>query len=188
MPSTSNPDVPIAWSYNPSSWAQRIPLIIVATVGFLIAMYLGLFQLGVIHSVWDPLFKGGSEKVLTSDIAKSIPIPDAVLGALGYLLDIVTAIIGGTRRWKKMPWIVIVFGIAVGPLGFVSILLVILQPIIVHAWCFLCLMTAFISLILISPAMDELLASLQYLHRVKHQKKSVWKAFWGDKTISETVK
>lgn len=32
----------------------------------------------------------------------------------GYLLDAVAGIIGGPRRWRSMPWIVILFGLAVG--------------------------------------------------------------------------
>jgi hypothetical protein len=108
---------------------------------------------------------------------------DALLGAFGYLMDVITGLIGGVERWKAKPWIVIIFGIAVGPLGLVSILLVISQPVLVHAWCTLCLCSALISVMMISPAMDEFLASLQYLQRVKHKKLSVWKAFWGNKEI-----
>jgi hypothetical protein len=36
---------------------------------------------------------------------------------------------------------------------------------------------------MIGPAMDEFLASLQYLKRQKAAGRSVWKAFWG---IGET--
>ncbi len=79
-----------------------------------------------------------------------------------------------------MPWIVVLFGIAVGTLGLVSILLVILQPVVFHSWCTLCLASAVISVFMIGPAMDELLASLQYLKGVKHSGHSVWKAFWGN--------
>ena len=86
-----------------------------------------------------------------------------------------------------MPWIVIIFGLAVGPLGIVSIMLVISQPVLIDAWCTLCLTSAIISVVMISPAMDEMLASLQFLQRVKRNKLSVWKAFWGNKSITEKV-
>ena len=86
-----------------------------------------------------------------------------------------------------MPWMVIVFGVAVGPLGMVSILLVISQPVFLDAWCSLCLLTAIISVVMISPAMDEMLASLQYLQRVKRSGLSVWKAFWGNKEIANQI-
>lgn len=78
-----------------------------------------------------------------------------------------------------MPWIVIVFGLAVGPLGVVSVLLVVSQPVLFNAWCTLCLASAVVSLVMIGPAMDELLASLQHLRRVKDNGRSVWRAFWG---------
>jgi type IV secretory pathway VirB3-like protein len=81
----------------------------------------------------------------------------------------------------------VLFGIATGPLGMISVLLIILQPIVVGAWCTLCIVTAIISIVMISPAMDELLASLQYLQRVKREGYSVWKAFWGDQSIAKTV-
>lgn len=187
MSNKSTAYIPPAWDYNPSAWEQRIPLAIVASVGFLIAFYMGLYQLGVFRTVWDPFFGNGTRQVLTSSIAKNFPIPDAMLGALGYVMDVASGLIGKEHRWKTMPWIVIVFGIAVGPLGAVSILLVILQPVIVGAWCTLCLTSALISVIMISPAMDELLASLQFLQRVKRSGHSVWKAFWGNKTIINKV-
>ncbi len=111
--------------------------------------------------------------------SKGYAIPDALLGAFGYVLDVVTGIIGKTDRWKTKPWIVILFGFAVGPLGLVSVVLVIIQPVLVGAWCTLCIVTAIISVVMISPAMDELLASFQYLQRVKRSGQSIWKAFWG---------
>lgn len=183
-----NTGIPPAWNYNPSTWNQRVPLLIIAFIGFCIAMYLSFFQLGIVSTVWDPFFGNGTEKVLTSSISKMLPVPDALLGAFGYLVDVVTGVIGGEKRWKAKPWIVIIFGVAVGPLGLVSILLVISQPVIVGYWCTLCLCSAVISVVMISPAMDEMLASLQYLQRVKRKGFSVWKAFWGDETIMQKTR
>src|SRR5690606_14481360 len=107
------------------------------------------------------------------------PFTDAFLGALGYLADAVTGAIGGKSRWRTMPWIVILFGIFVGPLGAVSVLLVILQPTFVGAWCTLCMATAVISVLMIGPAMDEFLASLQHVMREKRAGRSAWRAFLG---------
>ncbi|HEV7329636.1 MAG TPA: vitamin K epoxide reductase family protein [Flavisolibacter sp.] len=180
--------IPPAWDYNPSSWGQRMPLIVIAIIGFFIALYMGLFQLEVLDSVWDPFFGDGSRKILTSSVSEALPVPDAILGAFGYLVDAVTGVIGGVHRWKKMPWIVVVFGVAIGPLGMISILLVILQPVLIGAWCTLCLVTAVLSVVMISPAVDEMLASLQYLQRVKRSGHSVWKAFWGKDNIHLLVK
>lgn len=179
--------IPPGWSYNPASWSQRIPIIVLATVGFGIAAYLSAYQFKIIPDVWEPFFHDGSEKILNSYISKMLPIPDAALGALSYLVDVVAGVVGGPRRWRTMPWIVILFGIAVGPLGFVSVMLVVFQPVLFDAWCTLCLTTAFISVMMIGPSMDEVLASLQYLRRVKDARLCVWKAFWGKKEIMDKL-
>jgi len=171
--------VPPGWSYNPSAWSERLPILALALLGFGIALYLALYQLGVFATVWEPFFGGGSRTILRSSVSRLLPIPDAALGAIGYLLDAVTGAIGGRARWRTKPWIVIVFGLAVGPLGAASITLVILQPVLFDAWCTLCLASAAISVTMIGPAMDELLASLQFLKRERARGRSAWSAFWG---------
>lgn len=167
------------WDFNPSSWSQRLPLLGVALLGFGIAGYLALYQWGVFAAVWVPFFGDGSRVVLTSGISRTLPIPDGALGALGYLIDAASGAIGGRGRWRTMPWMVILFGLAVGPLGLVSILLVIAQPVLYGSFCTLCLASALISINLIGPAVDENLASLQYLKRERAQGRSLWRAFWG---------
>lgn len=178
-------NIPPGWTYNPSSWPERVPLIVIAVIGLLISLYLGLYQLRIIPDVWDPVFgSASSKKILNSPLSKVLPIPDALLGAIGYLVDAISGVVGKIKRWKTMPWIVVLFGVAVGPLGATSLFLVIAQPVLFDAWCSLCMISAVISIIMIGPAMDEVLASLQYLQRVKRSGMSVWKAFWGDKEIS----
>lgn len=73
----------------------------------------------------------------------------------------------------------LLFGLAVGPLGGISVLLVILQPVLYDNCCTLCLATALISVLMIGPAMDEVLASLQYLRRVWSTGGALWRAFRG---------
>ena len=172
-------DTPPGWSYNPSVWAQRFPVAGLAALGFLIAGYLSLYQWGVFGRVWEPFFGSGSREILHSGVSRLLPFPDAALGALSYLVDAVTGLIGGQTRWRTMPWIVVVFGLAVGPLSSISILLVIVQPVLYSAWCTLCLTSALISILMIGPAMDEFLASLQYLQRERDRGRSLWRAFWG---------
>jgi hypothetical protein len=175
----ANPAVPPGWSANPSSWGQRLPLVGLALVGFVIAGYLALFQWHVVARVWEPFFGDGSRRVLTSGVSRILPVPDAALGAFGYLADAVTGLVGGRDRWRRMPWIVVLFGLAVGPLGAVSIGLVILQPVLFDAFCTLCLASAVVSVAMIGPALDEVLASLQHLKRERRRGRSVWRAFWG---------
>lgn len=184
---TKGSDIPPGWDYNPAAWSQRIPIVVMAAIGFFIAAYLAAYQFRIIADVWEPFFGNGSIKILNSPVSNVLPIPDAALGALGYLLDAVAGIVGGSRRWRTMPWIVVLFGVAVGPLGLVSVMLVVFQPVLFDAWCTLCLATAFISVVMIGPAMDEVLASLQYLRRVKQTGKSWWRAFWGKRDVIEYV-
>jgi hypothetical protein len=175
----ADPDVPPGWDYNPASWRQRLPIIALAVVGFVIAGYLALYQVRVVPTVWEPFFGAGSEVILNSWVSKLLPVSDAALGALGYLADAVAGVIGGRGRWRTMPWVVLLFGLFVGPLGAVSVLLVILQPVLFDAWCTLCLVTAVISVVMIGPAMDEVLASLQHLRREHDRGRSARRALWG---------
>jgi uncharacterized membrane protein len=179
---------PPGWDYNPSSWSDRLPLVGLALVGVAIASYLAAYQLGLVPSVWEPFFGDGSQRILHSSVARLLPVPDAALGAAGYLADAVSGAIGGTSRWRTMPWLVILFGLAVGPLGVVSITLVVLQPVLFDAWCSLCLASACISLLMIAPAMDEVLASLQHVQRTRRAGGSAWRAFWGLRPATQAAK
>ena len=174
--------IPPGWDANPAAWSERLPIVGLSLVGLAIATYLTLFQLRILPSMWEPFFGTGSRTILNSSISHVLPVPDAALGAFGYLLDAVTGVIGSQKRWKTMPWIVVVFGLAVGPLGFVSIMLVVFQPVLLDAFCTLCLASAVVSVAMIGPAMDEMLASLQYVKRVRDSKHSAWRAFWGLQT------
>ena len=150
-----------------------------ALLGAAVSGYLAFYQYGVVTHVWEPFFGSGSERVLTSRLSFLLPISDAALGALAYVADAVTGLIGSTSRWRTKPWLVVLFGVLVGPLGAVSVGLVIAQPLVYDAWCTLCLASAAISLTMIGPAMDEVLASLQHLRKVAAAGESVWDAFWG---------
>ncbi|MEX0820137.1 MAG: vitamin K epoxide reductase family protein [Pirellulaceae bacterium] len=158
------------FGYNPSSWRQRIPICLLALIAFVIATHMALYQWRLIDEPWDPIFGEQSREVLDSDVAVMMHgwfgIPDAALGALAYLGDAIFGLAGSTRRWQYRPWLVILFGIDVIPLGIVSAILVLCQATIVGNWCFLCLVTAVISLILVYMAYDEVLVSLKLLYRV----------------------
>jgi hypothetical protein len=147
--------------------------------GFAIASYLAAYQWDLLGSVWEPFFGDGSEEILNSSVSHALPIPDAAFGAMGYLADAVTGAIGGKNRWRTMPWIVILFGLAIGPLGAISIILVIIQPVVYGTFCTLCLVSAAISLLMIPPAVDEVWASFQHLDRQRKRGQSLWGTFWG---------
>lgn len=170
--------IPKGWTYNPSTWEQRTPIIILAFLGFLMARYLSAFQLGHVESSWDPFFGDGTEKILTSDVSKFFPVSDAGLGAWSYLLDALFGAMGGARRWRTMPWVVVLFGFMVIPPGVTSITLIILQPLAVGSWCTLCLVTAVIMLLMVPPAIDEVVATFQVLFRARKQGHKLWTMFW----------
>jgi len=180
------------FDYNPSAWSQRVPICLLAAVAFLMATYMALYQWRLIGDVWDPFFGSGTRRVLDSELSETmrryIRVPDAALGAFGYLSEVVLGLAGTTRRWQFRPWMVLLFGIDVIPLGIVSAVLVVMQGVVVGAWCTLCLMTAVISLTLVVLAYDEVWASLAYLTRVwrrTHSKRILWNVFWG-RAVPET--
>lgn len=177
------PEIPPGWTYNPSSWHQRAPMIVVAFVAWLISRHLAAYQLGYITTIWEPFFGDGTVRVLTSDVSRAFPISDAGLGAVAYTIEMLMAWMGGKTRWRSMPWMVTFFFILVVPLGVVSIVLVILQPIAVGAWCSLCLMSAALMLIMIPFAVDEVVAMAQFLAERVRKGKSLWRTFWVGDTI-----
>lgn len=174
------------WKYNPSSWSQRLPICALAAVAGLIATYMALYQWRVIGSIWDPVFGEQTAKVLDSDVSEKMRhwmlVPDAALGAVGYFSEAILGLAGSTRRWQFRPWLVILFGIDVIPLGIVSVILVVLQGTVVGFWCFPCLVTAAISVLLVYWAYDEVWSSLKFLKQVwerTHDRTVLWQTFWG---------
>lgn len=163
------PTVPPGFSYNPSSWPQRLPIAFFAFICWMISRYLAAYQLGYIDTVWDPFFDPGTKGVLESDVSKLFPVSDAGLGALAYTLEFLATCQSGKARWRTSPWGVIVFGILVIPVSLVSVILIILQPLAVGTWCTLCLATAVCMLIPIPLAVDEVIATLQYLKKSKEK-------------------
>jgi uncharacterized membrane protein len=177
---------PPEWDYNPSSWRQRIRIAILAAIAFVISVYMALYQWRLIPDVWDPIFGDQTKIVLDSDVSERMRswflIPDAALGAIAYLGDAIFGLAGSTRRWQYRPWMVMLFGLDVIPLGIVSAVLVFMQGAVVGAWCFLCLVTAVISLVLVWLAYDEVWSSLRYLQRVWRRTRDrsvLWDVFWG---------
>ena len=178
--------IPKPWQYNPSKWSQRILICCIAGIAVLLAVYMGLYQLRLIDHVWDPIFGDQTQYVLDSDVShtmrKWFRVPDSIMGAVAYLGDVIFALAGSTRRWQDRPWLVILFGIDVIPLGLVSATLVFMQGAVVGAWCFACLITAAVSLVLVFLAYDEIWTCILYLHAVwkkSKNKRLLWDTFWG---------
>jgi uncharacterized membrane protein len=180
------PNVPRGWSYNPSSWPQRTPIIALALVGFFLSRQMTSFQLHYVTSFTDPFFGVGTVRVLTSKVSHAFPIPDAGLGAVAYMIEFLMGFMGDKARWRTMPWMVTFFGILVVPLGVVSITLIILQPLAVGAWCTPCLIAASAMLVMISLTLDEVVAMLQFLVQARREGQPLWKVFWSGSTLRQT--
>ena len=180
------PDVPLGWSYNPSSWTQRAPIIALALVGFFLSRQMAAFELGQVTTFADPFFGSGTVNVLTSDVSRAFPIPDAGLGAFAYMIEFLMGFMGDKARWRTMPWMVTFFGILVVPLGVVSITLIVLQPIAVGAWCTPCLIAAAAMLVMIALTLDKVVAMLQFLVQARSEGQHLWQVFWMGGTLRET--
>lgn len=191
----TGPDVPPGWDFSPSSWFQRLPVILLAVVGFFISRYLCAYQLGHIDSVWEPFFQGqagndksGTEEIITSSVSEAWPVPDAGLGAVTYALEILTGMIGASARWRTMPWLVMLFGLMIVPLGIISITFIVIQPIVIGTWCTLCLIAAAAMVIQIPYSLDELVATCEFLYR-RHKEGRPWLKifFTGDTDEGNTL-
>ena len=177
--------IPPGWTYSPSTDAQRFPIVAMGIIGLLISRMLTSYQLGHIDVAWEPFFSGsladpknGTEEIITSDVSKAWPIPDAGLGAVSYVLEILMAVMGTRARWRTMPWMVTFFGILVIPLGVISIYFVIIQPIVIGTWSTPALIAALAMLIMIPFSLDEVIAMGQYLYWSKKEGKPLVRTFF----------
>ena len=178
------PEIPPGWTYCPSTWHQRAPMIALGLIGWLISRYLAAFQLGYIATVWEPFFGGATARVVMSAMSRMMPVSDAGLGALAYTFEMLMAWMGGRTRWRSMPWMVIFFFILVVPLGLTHIALVISQPVVVGDWCTLCLAAAAVMLLMIPLAVDEVVATMQFLAERRRAGKPLWRTFWVGDTMA----
>jgi hypothetical protein len=164
--------IPPGFDKNPTAWPRRIFLVSLAFAGLCVSVYLALFQIGVLQSVWDPFFQ--SPRVL-----EYLGIPDAALGAMAYGTEIVLSLIGGRTRWRTAPWTVLAFGFVIVSAALVSGLLIFMQAVLVGVWCTLCLVSAAISFAIFGFGVEEPLAGLRYLKQVRSSGGSAWSALWG---------
>lgn len=135
--------------------AARRVVLVLAIAGCAIATYLAAYQVGLTASVWDPLFGTSSEAVITSPLSRALPVPDAALGALAYACEAILAAVA-----HKHPSLLVGFGAVVVALALAGLALLIVQAVVVHAFCTLCLASAAISFLNLVLARDEVAASL----------------------------
>ena len=129
--------------------------------------------------MWDQYSQPYPSCSIRSRIVHSGSIPTRARGC-----RVSGDVVFGFPLTQRGPWacLVVLFGIDVIPLGGVSAILVIIQATVLGQWCFLCLVTAVISLILVYWAYDEVWSSITYLRRVwqrTHDRSILWTVFWG---------
>ncbi|MHB8622875.1 MAG: SPW repeat domain-containing protein [Sulfuricaulis sp.] len=174
-------EIPPGWAYTPASWLQRMPIAVLGLFGFFIARYMAAYQLGHIDRAWDPFFGAGTMTIITSDMSKAWPIPDAGLGAVAYMLEVLMTFMGGKNRWRTMPWMILMLGILMVPLGGVSVFFIIIQPMLIGTWCTLCLIAGLAMVLMIPYSLDEFVAMGQFLVAARKKGKPFWRTFWmGD--------
>lgn len=154
-------------AHDPSRLARRLPVLLLSLVGCGIATYLTLYQVGVLNSVFEPFFGQGSRKIIReSGITKALhPVPDAGLGALAYLVEACTELLGGAGRWRKAPWKALATGLVGCALFVAAIVLVICQAAVYHAFCTMCLASAVCSVIIFALVVPELAATGRHVWR-----------------------
>jgi len=155
---------------SPSAWNRRLVIVALAAVDFALAGHMALYQWSVIDTVWDPVFgTEQSQQVLNSSVSEAFrgvfTIPDAALGAIAYLAEVVLGLVGSRQRWRRLPWLVVVFALNALAVTLVGLGLVVLQAVVVQAWCLLCLITAALSLLMLLLALPEARASIAVLRR-----------------------
>lgn len=169
------PEIPPGWSYNPSAWAQRMPLILMSIGGWFSSRYLAAYHLGYIDTAWDPFFGEGTREVLTSKVSEAFPVSDAGLGAVAYTFEALFGFLGARDRWRTNPSTVILFGLLVVPLGVTHLVLVTLMPVFVGHWCFYCLVTAALMLAMVPLAIDEVVATSMFIRSKLREGEGFWK-------------
>ncbi len=170
---SSQRPVPPGWDENPTSFSRRAQLAALAGVGFLLALYLTLYQWRAWSSVWDPFFHSRTVLDLTA------PVPDALAGALAYGTEIVLLALGGRDRWRSLPWVCLVLGAVLSMGAVVSIGLIVVQPTVAGTWCTLCLVSAGLSLALFALGIGEARAAWQHVSRARSQGIALGDAVWG---------
>ena len=133
---------------------RSLGMVAIAIAGLLISLDLAAFQLGLAGPPWEPLFGDGSRRVLTSGLARSLPIPDAAVGAAAYLVEALMGIallrrpgglIGTANALASIASIGAVIGaVLVGD-----------QLLVVGAACSLCLTSAALSWVLAATAIVD---------------------------------
>jgi uncharacterized membrane protein len=133
---------------------RSVGLVCIAVVGLLISLDLAAFQVGIAGPPWEPLFGDGSRRVLTSDLSRLLPVPDAVAGAGAYVVE---ALLGTALFIRPIGLVPAANALAaIASVGAaVGAVLVGYQLLVVGAACTLCIASAVVSWVLAGGALIE---------------------------------
>jgi hypothetical protein len=174
-------EIPPGWRDDPSRPGRRRPVLVLSLVGCGLAVYLTLYQLDVLAGVFEPFFGDGSRQILKeSAISRLLPIPDASLGAIAYLAEAVSELLGGAGRWRTAPWKALATGLVSCGLLLAALVLVFCQAVVFHAYCTLCLGSAICSVAIFALALPEQIATLQHIRRQVGSGRQLRAALIGD--------
>ncbi|WP_432842405.1 vitamin K epoxide reductase family protein [Dactylosporangium sp. CA-092794] len=149
----------------PSAWPRRLAVAVLAFAGLLVSFRLAAYQYGLTGPVWEPWFGDGSARVLNSAFSRALPVRDAALGAVAYLLELVLELTGGTGRWRRRPWLVLLLGLLATAMALTALGLLALQAFVVSAFCTLCLLSAALSLTVPALLVEEVAAAWRQVLR-----------------------
>lgn len=146
---------------NPSSMSKRLLVALFAVLGAILATRLLVYQLGWSGPPFEPFFGDGTIRVVDSSFSRSLPIPDASLGVVGYVVEALLALWGGSSRFVRSKRTVYVYAGAAVAMALGSLGLLFVQAFVLHEFCTLCLASAAISFVIVVPSASEGLAALR---------------------------
>lgn len=135
--------------------AWRIGVATLATLGVIESLYMLAYHERLIDSLACPFFGEGCDIVGRSPDAKHLGIPNTVLGGIGYALMGTLALWAGDRTPERRPFQPL--GLAAASLGATaaSAVLTWKQAARVKAWCFWCLTSAAINVLILPVALHD---------------------------------
>lgn len=131
-----------------------------AFCGFVISSYLAACEIEMIRNAWDPIFSSGTMLVLHSKFSQSLPVPDAGVGAFVYFVEFLLAL---STSLKNI--VIFSYSLIALAMGGVAVLLLSLQLFVIHEFCFLCLVSAALSILILIGSLPEILVAAR---RIKH--------------------
>lgn len=124
-------------------------------VGIADALYMLAYHGGLLNSLVCPFFGEGCNRVGRSKHARHLGVPNAAVGAVGYAAMAALALWAGDKPPEKRPWQPLGLAVAsVSALG-ASAFLTWEQAAKVKAWCFWCLSSAVINLVILPVALRD---------------------------------